>query len=67
MVDDNEICETTAIADHFNNYFADVGNKLTQTYAGQDEQLFFKFLSKRSPNFIFLESTFLAHYICLKS
>ena len=46
VVNNNEICKTTAIADHFNNYFANVGNKLAQTYADQDEQLFVKFLHK---------------------
>ena len=32
-VDDNEICDTTAIVDHFINYFANVSNNLAQTYA----------------------------------
>ena len=57
-MDDNKIYKTTAIACHFNNYFAYVGNKLAQIYADQDEKLFLKFLGKRSPNSIFLESTF---------
>ena len=60
VVDDNEICETTAIADYFNSYFANVVTMLAQTYADQDEKLFLKFPSKRSSNFIFLEPTFSA-------
>ena len=53
VVNDNEIYETTAIADHFDNCFANVGNKLAQTHVDQDKQLFLKFLSKRSPTSIF--------------
>ena len=49
---------TTAIADHFNNYFANVDNKLAQTCADQDEQLLLKFLSKRFQNPYFLNLRF---------
>ena len=58
ILDNNGIYDTTAIANHLNNYFANVDNKLAQTYAEQDEQLFLKFLSKQFSNSIFLEPTF---------
>lgn len=55
VVDDNEIYDTTEIAEKFNTHFTNVGKNLAQTFTDQNEIAYSNFLCKRMPNSIFLE------------
>ena len=57
LINDNKVTEPQAIADSFNNFFCNIGERLANNFSNQNNSEYKKFLNDPAPQSMFLFNT----------